>query len=136
MTSHRIRAHSTALALIFLALASACVRHPQTEDDPQASVRAEPIHIHVRNENFLDVNVFVIVNGVSRRLGTVTGNGARDFTVDWGITIGQSIAIQAVPIGGRGSANSGQLSIGLGQVIDFTVAPVLRQSTVSVHEPP
>ena len=121
---------------MLLALAPACVRHPQTEDDQEASVKADPIHIHVRNENFLDMNVFVIVNGVSRRLGTVTGNGAGDFTVDWGITIGQSIAIQAVPIGGRGSANSGQLSIGLGQVIDFTVAPVLRQSTVSVHEPP
>ena len=121
---------------MFLAPAAGCVRHPQTEDDQQASVKADPIHIHVRNENFLDMNVYVIVNGVSRRLGTVTGNGAGDFTVDWGITIGQSISIQAVPIGGRGSANSGQLSIGLGQVIDFTVAPVLRQSTVSVHEPP
>jgi hypothetical protein len=135
MTSHRIRARTTALALMLLALATACVRHPQTEDE-EPGIKADPIHIHVRNENFLDMNVFVIVNGVSRRLGTVTGNGSGDFTVDWGITIGQSIAIQAVPIGGRGSANSGQLSIGLGQMIDFTVAPVLRQSTVSVHEPP
>jgi hypothetical protein len=118
-----------------LALATACNRHPQTEDD-QPLEKAEPIQVHVRNENFLDVNVFMIVNGVSRRLGTVTGNGSGDFKVEWGITVGQSIALQAVPIGGRGSANSGQLSIGLGQVIDFTVAPVLRQSTVSVHEPP
>jgi hypothetical protein len=129
MTSFRFRSRSIALALMLLALAAACSRHPETEDD-QPQVKPDPILVHVRNENFLDVNV------VSRRLGTVTGNGAGDFTVDWGITIGQSIALQAVPIGGRGSANSGQLSIGLGQMIDFTVAPVLRQSTVSVHEPP
>jgi len=135
MTSFGFRFRSTALALTLLALAAACSRHPETEDD-QSQAKPDPIHVHVRNENFLDVNVFMIVNGVSRRLGTVTGNGAGDFTVDWGITIGQSIALQAVPIGGRGSANSGQLSIGLGQMIDFTVAPVLRQSTVSVHEPP
>jgi hypothetical protein len=135
MTSLRFSSRTTALALMLLALATACLRHPSTEDD-QPQEKAEPIHVHVRNENFLDMNVYMIVNGVSRRLGTVTGNGAGDFTVDWGITIGQSIALQAVPIGGRGSANSGSLSIGLGQVIDFTVAPVLRQSTVSVHEPP
>lgn len=135
MTSFRFRFRTTALALMLLALATACIRHPETEDD-EPQQRADPIHVHVRNENFLDVNVFMIVNGVSRRLGTVTGNGSGDFNVDWGITIGQSISLQAVPIGGRGSANSGQLSIGLGQVIDFTVAPVLRQSTVTVHEPP
>ena len=118
MASFRFRSRSTALALMVMALAAACSRHPETEDDqPQ-------------------VKVFMVVNGVSRRLGTVTGNGAGDFTVDWGITIGQSIALQAVPIGGRGSANSGQLSLGLGQMIEFTVAPVLRQSTVTVHEPP
>jgi hypothetical protein len=135
MTSFRFRSRSIALALTALALASACSRHPQAEDE-QPLIKPDPIHVHVRNENFLDVNVFMVVNGVSRRLGTVTGNGSGDFTVDWGITIGQSIALQAVPIGGRGSANSGQLSIGLGQMIDFTVAPVLRQSSVSVHEPP
>ena len=135
MTSHHFRARTTALALTLLTLASACVRHPETEDD-QPAPKADPIMVHVRNENFLDMNVYVIVSGVSRRLGTVTGNGSSDFTVDWGLTIGQSISLQAIPIGGRGSSNSGQLSIGLGQVIDFTVAPVLRQSTVSVHEPP
>lgn len=135
MTSLRFRSRTTALALMLLALATACVRHPETEDD-QPPEKPEPIHVHVRNENFLDMNVYMIVNGVSRRLGTVTGNGAGDFTVDWGITVGQSISLQAIPIGGRGSANSGQLSIGLGQMIEFVVAPVLRQSTVSVHEPP
>ena len=130
-----LRLPSRSIALLLVALATACLRHPATEDD-QPQEKAEPIHVHVRNENFLDMNVYMIVNGVSRRLGTVTGNGAGDFTVDWGITIGQSIALQAVPIGGRGSANSGSLSIGLGQMIEFTVAPVLRQSTVTVHEPP
>ncbi|HEY2163791.1 MAG TPA: hypothetical protein VGH04_07375 [Gemmatimonadaceae bacterium] len=135
MTSFRFRSRSTALAMVLLALAAACSRHPQTEDE-EPLVKPDPIHVHVRNENFLDVNVFMIVNGASRRLGTVTGNGSGDFTVDWGITIGQSIALRAVPIGGSGSANTGQLSIGLGEMIEFTVAPVLRQSTVSVHEPP
>jgi hypothetical protein len=135
VTSHRLRARTAALALALLTLASSCVRHPETEDD-QPAQKPDPILVHVRNENFLDVNVFITVNGVNRRLGMVSGNTSADFSVDWGLTVGQSISLQAVPIGGRGSANTGLLSIGLGQVIDFTVAPVLRQSTVSVHEPP
>jgi len=133
MTSRTTRARAVALSLLFLA-ASACVRHPQ--GDEEEPVKGPPVLVHVRNENFLDMNIFVIVSGVSRRLGTVSGNSTGDFSIDWGLTIGQSITLQAIPIGGRGSASSGALSIGLGQMIDFTVAPVLRQSTVSVHEPP
>jgi len=135
MTSHHRRTRAAALALAMLTLASACTRHPEAEDD-QPAQKPEPIIVHVRNENFLDVNIFVVVSGVNRRLGMVSGNTSADFSVDWGLTVGQSIALLAVPIGGRGSANTGSLSVGLGQVIDFTVAPVLRQSTVSVHEPP
>lgn len=120
---------------MLLTLASSCTRHPQTDDD-EPLPKAEPIAVHVKNENFLDMNVFAVVGGVRRRLGTVSGNGAGDFSIDWDVTIGQSISLLAVPIGGRGSASTGSLSIGLGQMIDFVVAPVLTQSTVSVHEPP
>ena len=135
MTSYRFRTRTAALGLALLTLASACTRHPATEDD-QPTQKPDPILVHVRNENFLDVNVFVTVNGVNRRLGMVSGNTSADFSVDWGLTVGQSISLQAIPIGGRGSANTGTLSVGLGQMIEFTVAPVLRQSTVTVHEPP
>jgi hypothetical protein len=134
MTFRTTRARTAALSLLLLA-ASACVHHPQGEEEDQP-VKGPPVLVHIRNENFLDMNVFVVVSGVNRRLGTVSGNSTGDFSIDWGLTIGQSITLLAVPIGGRGSASSGSLSIGLGQMIDFTVAPVLRQSTVSVHEPP
>jgi hypothetical protein len=121
--------------MMLLTLAAGCTRHPQTDDD-EPLPKAEPIAVHVKNENFLDMNVYVVVGGVNRRLGTVSGNGSGDFLVDWGITVGQSISLRAIPIGGRGSASTGSLNIGPGQEIDFVVAPVLNQSTVSVHEPP
>ncbi len=137
MTSYQFRTRTTAFALLLLTtLASACVRHPETEDDQEPQQKADPIAVHVRNENFLDMNVFVVVSGLNRRLGTVTGNSSGDFSIDWGISVGQSISLRAIPIGGRGSASTGSLSIGVGQMIDFVVAPVLNQSTVSVHEPP
>lgn len=132
MTQHFRRARVVTMALM-AAAALACVHHAPGEDDEPD--KGPPVVVHVRNENFLDMNVYVLVSGVNRRLGMVTGNGAGDFSIDAGLTVGQSIAIEAVPIGGRGMASTGALSVGAGQVIEFIVAPVLRQSSVSVHDP-
>jgi hypothetical protein len=115
--------------VVFLA---ACSRNKQNDD---FYPRMEPIPIHVRNENFLDMNVAVVSNGVSRRLGMVAGNSTGDFKVDWAVANGQGIILTATPIGGRGQANSGALSVAPGQVVDFKIGSVLRQSTASVHDP-
>lgn len=97
--------------------------------------RPEPILVHVKNDNFLDMNVAVVVSGVSRRLGTVTGNSSADYKVDYLMTVGQSITITATPIGGRGFATSGALSVGEGQVIEFHIATQLQQSSATVRNP-
>ena len=123
------RWRSAALLVVFLA---ACSRNKGTED---FYPRADPIPVHVQNENFLDMNVFVVSSGVSRRLGTVSGNGAGDFKIAWSLVNGQTISLTAIPIGGRGSAGSGSLSVSPGQMIDFKIGSVLRQSTATVREP-
>ncbi len=134
MRSHRLRARTTFLFLALLTLASACARHPQTDDDEPLQP-GDPVAVHVRNENFLDMNVFAFLGGVSRRLGTVTGNGSSDFSIDWAQVAGQSITLRAIPIGGNGTATTGSLSVSPGQMIEFTIAPVLRQSNATVHDP-
>ena len=98
--------------------------------------RSEPIPVHVKNENFLDMNIAVVVSGVSRRLGNVVGNGSGDFKIDGNLALGQTIYLTATPIGGRGQAVSGGLSVGPGQMIEFTVASTLRQSTATVRDAP
>ncbi len=135
MPSFRIRARTTALALALLTVASACARHPETEDD-EPLPRMDPIAVHVRNENFLDMNVYAVVGGMSRRLGTVVGNSSGDFSIDFAQSQGQSISLRAIPIGGAGSASTGSLNVGPGQAIEFRIAPVLRQSAAAVTEPP
>jgi hypothetical protein len=127
---HILRRVAT-LALIAVA---ACA-HNKNDVDEELMPRPDPIPVHVKNENFLDMNVFVVASGVSRRLGTVSGNGAGDFKVDWSVANGQSISITATPIGGRGAATSGSLNVGVGQMIDFTIAAQLRQSVATVHDP-
>ncbi len=119
--------------LAAVVLFSGCFLRSKPGEEPP--YRPDPIPVQVRNENYLDVNVFVVVNGLSRRLGTVNGNTTQKFNVPWNFANGQPITITATPIGGSGSASSGALQVGMGQMIDFRVASLLRQSTASVHEP-
>jgi hypothetical protein len=124
------------VALFAVVVASAaCARGSGKNSEEAPEPRPDPIPVHVKNENFLDMNIAVVVSGQARRLGTVGGNSTADFTISWSVANGQSITLTASPIGGRGSASSGQLNVGVGQVIDFKVASVLRQSVASVHEP-
>lgn len=120
------------LVAVLLLAAIACSRN-KAEGTPEP--RPEPIPLHVKNENFLDMNVAVVISGVSRRLGQVSGNSSADFKIDWMMTVGQSIVITATPIGGRGFASSGPLSVGEGQMIEFLVASTLRQSVATVRNP-
>jgi hypothetical protein len=130
MRSHPIRAR---VALLFLVATAACARQVQT--GPEIDTRPEPIPVHVKNDNFLDMNIAVVASGVSRRLGNVVGNGSADFTIDGALAVGRTIYLTATPIGGRGQGVSGGLSVGPGQMIDFTVGSQLRQSIATVHDP-
>lgn len=132
------RTNGRALARVVLAAAvflSACFHGAQPGESEEPVYRPDPIPLQVKNENYLDVNIFAVVNGLSRRLGTVNGNTTQKFNIPWNFANGQPISITATPIGGSGSASSGMLQVGMGQMIDFRVASLLRQSTASVHEP-
>ena len=121
------------VALALIVVLAACARNKGHDDDFYP--RIDPIPIHVRNENFLDMNVAVVSSGVSRRLGLVAGNSSADFKVDWAVANGQGIALTATPIGGRGVAGSGSLNVSPGQVVEFKIGSVLRQTTAMVHDP-
>lgn len=118
-------------ALAFVAVAGCSHGHAETGED----FRPDPIPVHVKNENFLDMNVSVVANGVARRLGTVSGNSSADFKIPWSVANGQPITLTATPIGGRGVATSGALSVGIGEMIEFKIGSTLRQSVGIVREP-
>jgi len=128
-----LRPRYAPVALALIVVLAGCARNKGHDDDFYP--RIDPIPIHVRNENFLDMNVAVVSNGVSRRLGLVAGNSSADFKVDWAVANGQGIALTATPIGGRGVAGSGSLNVSPGQVVEFKIGSVLRQSTAMVHDP-
>jgi hypothetical protein len=118
--------------LVALATTSGCFLKSKPGDEP---VHRDPIPVRVKNENFLDVNVYANIGSLSRRLGTVPGNSSATFSIDWSAAVGQPIVMSAVAIGGGGArAVSQGLNVGYGQMIFFTVASVLRQSTATVGE--
>jgi hypothetical protein len=112
---------------------TACWHHKS--DDSDFYERPEPISIHVESENFLDANVSIVVGGVTRRLGTVIGNNKADYQFAWSNALAAGTVMVATTIGGQGSAQSLNLSVSPGQVIEFKIASVLRQSYATVHDP-
>jgi hypothetical protein len=93
----------------------------------------DAVGLVVRNDNFADVDVYAIADGLPTRIGTVTGNSTARFDLSNSVYRATDLRIVATPIGGNGRASSGQLQVGPGQTIMFTIAPVLRQSTASVR---
>jgi hypothetical protein len=131
-TAVRLRAITVA-ALV----ASACARNPKPDEDQSVYVRPDPIAVHVKNENFLDMNVGVVASGVRRRLGQVSGNSTANFTIAWSVANGQQISMTATPIGGSGAPfTSGPLTVQPGQSIEMRVGSVLRQSNAVVRASP
>src|SRR5436305_12629420 len=86
---------------------------------------ANAIGLHVRNDNFLDMDVYAVSDGLPTRLGTVTGNSSRNFVLDPSLAV-QDFRIIATPIGGSGRASSGNLLVGPGYPSDFTTRSILR----------
>lgn len=118
--------------LLLAVLSLACVhRNPNEEAVP----RAAPLTVHVKNENFLDMNVAVVVSGVTHRLGTVSGNGSSDFHISWNLVQSETFNMIASPIGANGTYVSVPLNVAQGQVIEMRIGSQLRQSSVAVREP-
>ena len=145
MTTHRHRRDSVSRRIVpfrgarvrvsglLLAVLAGCSHQQQA--DTGEDLRPDPILVRVKNENFLDMNVSVVISGVARRLGLVNGNNAASFTIPWTAAYGQPIYLRAVPIGGNGSVTSGALNVGMGQAVEFKIATLLRQSTAIIYDP-
>ncbi len=119
-----MRAHITRLAAVVAIIASvAACSHPRSYHDdngPQPTTR-----VHVENQAFLDMNVYVIGDGGSRqRLGTITGNTNQDFVIpDYIIGPANTVRFLIEPIGSNAAPISNSLSIQPGQTVTLTIPP-------------
>jgi hypothetical protein len=119
------------VASAILPAATACSHTNEAGGDV---VPAAAIGLTVTNDNFLDMDVYAVTDGLSTRLGTVTGNGHRSFSLSPSMA-SRDLRIVATPIGGNGRASTGEVVVSPGQIIDFRIASLLRNSTVSIRSP-
>jgi hypothetical protein len=107
-------------ALLLVALAAAaCHRGAIAPVNPQAEVA-----VTVDNQNFLDMNVFIIRGGQRIRLGTVPGLTSRILMVRPElIGYGAELRFELHPIGGRSNPVTETITVRPGDVIHLTIPP-------------
>ena len=113
-----MRAPYAPLALAVIA-AAACHHGAVAPVNPQAEVA-----VNVDNQNFLDMNVFLIRGGQRIRLGTVPGLSTRILMVRPDlIGYGTDVQFEVHPIGGRANPITETISVRPGDVIHLTIPP-------------
>lgn len=126
-----MHARPTLLAALVLALTTAGCHRGGFANAPENTQGA--VGLVVQNQNFYDMDIYVVSQGVATRVGDVNGNSTARFRLDPSFFPSNELRIVATPVGGNGRAFSGPLNVGPGQSIVFTVAPVLRQSSAVIR---
>ncbi|PYP45123.1 MAG: hypothetical protein DMD50_12370 [Gemmatimonadetes bacterium] len=105
--------------LLFTLAAAACHRGAVAPINPQAEVA-----VSVDNQNFLDMNVFLIRGGQRIRLGTVPGLSSHILMVRPELVgYGTELRFELHPIGGRSNPISETITVRPGDVVQLTIPP-------------
>lgn len=95
---------------------------------------SNPVILRIENHNFADMDVFAIPPaGQLFRLGMATGVGGGTYKIPANYLATGSIGFVAIPIGGFGSAATGQLTPAPGDTVIFTIEQSLAQSSVTIR---
>lgn len=115
------------LALLLLAVGAAtlpaggCYRSAKGSGAPAAE---QPTTLRVRNQNFLDMNIYVLRGGVRSRLGTATGNSTATFRIPPSfVQVLTVLRFQADPIGGRSAPVSEEITVSPGDEVELLIPP-------------
>ena len=101
-----------AFASLLLSIVTAGCHHDGFTNTPAGTQGA--IGLVAQNQNFSDMDLYVVSEGLATRIGDVTGNSTAHFTLDPSFFPSNELRIIATPIGGNGRASSGPLTIGPG----------------------
>jgi hypothetical protein len=89
-----------------------------------APVPVEATTVRVRNQSFLDHNIYVLNGGARSRLGTVTGNSTRVLVIPPSfVQPGAPLRFLADPIGSRATPVSDQLMVSRGDEVQLIIPP-------------
>ncbi|HEV3050089.1 MAG TPA: hypothetical protein VGX50_07265 [Longimicrobium sp.] len=118
-----------ALPILLLTLASGCAggrsKPSLGKEPPRATV-------HVANNNFADITVYVVQSGMRWRLGTVSGLSRQQFRMPRLSYDAGDLHLLADPVGGARSYLSPPVRVHAGEAVDLRLHATLSMSSVSV----
>jgi hypothetical protein len=89
-----------------------------------AAVPQEATSLRVRNQSFLDHNIYVLSGGTRSRLGTVSGNTTSVLRIPPSfVQPGVPLRFVADPIGGNATPVSDQISVSPGDEVQLIIPP-------------
>ncbi len=122
-----IRHHLAALGAATL-LAACASGASRVSSNPEL----RPISLIVTNQNWLDVDVFV-VSGTSRyRIGEVGGNGSATLSIPAGLLVNGQVQLMADPVGSNDIFTTEMFPVASDEKVQLTVAPRMRMSSFAV----
>lgn len=107
----------------------ACSKRPPESARPNES----PVHLSVDNKYALPVEVSILRDGGSHRLGLVHPGMQADFVVPPTYVGGSSIEFGVTPTVTGPTYRSGPILLAPGETVDLLVAAVLFSSTTSIR---
>ena len=117
----------TRLALIAaLAVSWACPKPSQTGEDDDLAPRAETM-VRVENQDFLDMNVYVVRSGQRIRLGNVSGLSTRVLPIPPSLVGGGAeLRFLVDPVGSNRTPISHEIFVQPGDVVELLIPPQPR----------
>jgi len=104
-----------------LAFGAACRGNTTDEEAPEPQ---PPTTISVRNQAFLDMNIFVYRSTQRIRLGNAVGSNTTKFIIPPTLIFGTTpLRFQAVPIGGNRQTITQEISVSPGDEVELIIPP-------------
>ncbi|MEP7067135.1 MAG: hypothetical protein ABI889_13960 [Gemmatimonadota bacterium] len=117
--------------LLVLFVAAGCSRNKKPSDALDSDTEST---LHVNNQHFGDVDIYVVHDGSRTRVGSVTATSEQTFTLNARV-IGRVGTMQLIAhgVGTNGSVGSEQFSIRPGMQIDWTLDSRLSRATLAIY---
>jgi hypothetical protein len=117
--------------LLIVCVATSCSRNRRPSDALDSDTEST---LHVENQHYGDVDIYVIHDGSRSRIGTVTATTEQTFTLNPRIigTVG-TMQLIAHGVGTAGSLSSEQFAIRPGMQISWTLDSRLARATLAIY---
>lgn len=113
------------VSLLTLALAACGSTRPS---GPQVGPAAQATTLQIRNQSWLQMNIYVVVAGSQRiRVGSVNGNSTTNIQLpEHVVGMGREVSFIADPVGSSQTAQSFDMYVRKGERITLTIPPSVR----------